>query len=110
MAIGVFALTFVHMKSGLALFLLSFPAGFGGISVLRGTILREYYDASTFGTMMGVMMGFAAVGGIIGPTLAGWAFDTFGNYRLVWFAFSLLLFLAIVLILKIRPRTSQVGQ
>ena len=110
MAIGMFALPFVHMKSGLALFLLTFPAGFGGISVLRGTILREYYDASTFGTMMGIMMGFAAAGGIIGPTLTGWVFDTFGNYQFVWFGFSLLLFLAIVLILKISSHTSRVGQ
>ncbi|MBW2561534.1 MAG: MFS transporter [Deltaproteobacteria bacterium] len=110
MGIGVFALTFVHMKVGLALFLLSFPAGFGGISVLRGTILREYYDPRAFGTMLGIMMGFAAVGGIIGPTLAGWAFDTFGNYQCVWSVFSLLLFLAIVLVLKIRPRVPQAGQ
>lgn len=107
MAIGVFALPFAHTKPGLALFLLSFPTGFGGIAVLRGTILREYYDARTFGTMMGVMMGFGAVGGIIGPTLTGWVFDTFGNYRLVWFAFSLFLFLAIALILKIRPPALQ---
>jgi len=110
MGIGVSALTFVHMKVGLALFLLSFPAGFGGISVLRGTILREYYDARAFGTMMGIMMGFAAVGGIIGPTLAGWAYDTFGNYQFVWSVFSVLLFLTIVLILKIRPRVPQARQ
>ncbi|MBW2673766.1 MAG: MFS transporter [Deltaproteobacteria bacterium] len=110
MAIGMVALIFVHLKPGLAIFLLTFPAGFGGISVLRGTILREYYDASTFGTMMGVMMGFAAVGGIIGPTLTGWAFDTFGNYQFVWSVFSFLLFLAIVLVLKIRPYAPRVGQ
>jgi len=110
MAIGVFALILVHTKPGLALFLLTFPAGFGGISVLRGTILREYYDAGSFGTMMGVMMGFAAAGGIIGPTLTGWAFDTFGNYQLVWIVFSLLLFLAIGLILKIRSYAPRVGQ
>jgi len=110
MAIGVFALILVHTKPGLALFLLTFPAGFGGISVLRGTILREYYDAGSFGTMMGVMMGFAAAGGIIGPTLTGWAFDTFGNYQLVWIVFSLLLFLAIGLILKIRLYAPRVGQ
>ncbi|MDD5723794.1 MAG: MFS transporter [Syntrophales bacterium] len=107
MSIGVFALTFVHTKPGLALFLLSFPAGFGGISVLRGTILREYYDARAFGTMMGVMMGYAALGGIIGPTLTGWVYDTFGNYQFVWLGFSNLLLLAIVLILKIGPRDSQ---
>ena len=110
MAIGVFALILVHTKPGLALFLLTFPAGFGGISVLRGTILREYYDAGSFGTMMGVMMVFAAAGGIIGPTLTGWAFDTFGNYQLVWIVFSLLLFLAIGLILKIRSYAPRVGQ
>jgi len=103
MALGVFALNFVHAKPGLILFFLSFPAGFGGISVLRGTILREYYDARTFGTRMGVMMGFAAAGGIIGPTLTGWAFDMWGNYRFVWLGFSVLLLLAIVLILKMGP-------
>ena len=56
------------------------------------------------------MMGFAAVGGIIGSTLAGWAFDTFGNYQFVWIVFSLLLFLAIGLILKIRLYAPRVGQ
>ena len=104
MAIGVFVLPFVHMTWALALFLLLFPAGFGGISVLRGTILREYYPVETFGTMMGIMMGFAALGGILGPTLTGWVFDTFGSYQFVWFAFSPLLFLAVFLILKIKPR------
>lgn len=103
MAFGALALAFIHMNIGLFLFLLFFPAGFGGISVLRGTIIREYYDAHTFGRRMGVLMGFGAVGGIIGPTLAGWVFDVFGNYRFVWIIFSILLIIAIVLVLKMRP-------
>jgi len=106
MAVGILALTFVDTKAGLILFLLSFPAGFGGISVLRGTILREYYDARTFGTRMGLMMGFAAVGGIIGPTLTGWTFDMYGNYQLVWLTFSAVLLLSVVLILKIRHQSA----
>jgi cyanate permease len=57
--------------------------------------------------MMGVMMGYAALGGFIGPTLTGWVYDTFGNYQFVWLGFSNLLLLAIVLILKIGPRDSQ---
>ena len=104
MAIGMSALTFVHRDLGLYLFLLSFPAGFGGLSVLRGTILREYYGSSAFGTLMGIMMGFAGMGGIMGPTLTGWVFDMTGNYKLVWLGYSLLLVLAIALILKSRPR------
>ena len=107
MAMGMSALIFVDRDLGLYLFLLSFPAGFGGLSVLRGTILREYYGPNAFGTSMGIMMGFAAAGGIIGPTLTGWVFDTTGNYRLVWLGYALLLLLAIAFILKSRPRMDQ---
>ena len=103
MAVGMIALIFVNTTWGISIFFLSFPAGFGGLSVLRGTILREYYDSRNFGSMMGIMMGFAAVGGIIGPTLTGWIFDTVGNYRFIWGIFSLLLFSAVPLILGIRP-------
>jgi len=103
MALGALALAFIHMNIGLFLFLLFFPAGFGGVAVLRGTIIREYYDAHTFGRRMGVLMGFGAVGGIIGPTLAGWVFDVFGTYQCLWISFSGLLIIAIVLVLKIRP-------
>jgi MFS family permease len=103
MAFGALALAFIHMNLGLFLFLLFFPAGFGGVAVLRGTIIREYYDAHTFGRRMGVQMGFGAVGGIIGPTLAGFVYDTSGNYHIAWIGLSVLLFLAIALVLKIRP-------
>ena len=110
MAVGVVSLNFIDALLGLTLFFLLFPAGFGGLSVLRGTVLREYYDAHTFGTRMGIMMGFAAVGGIIGPTLTGWAFDMFGNYRLVWFCFSAFLLLPVVLVLNIRTHVSVGGE
>jgi sugar phosphate permease len=103
MAFGILALAFAHMKLCLFIFLLFFPFGFGGIAVLRGTVIREYYGINSFGIMMGIMMGFGATGGIIGPTLAGFVFDTSGNYHITWIGFSVLLFLAIALVLKIRP-------
>ena len=70
--------------------------------VLRGAILREYFGRSLFGRMLGVIMGSASVGGIMGPTLAGFVFDTTGNYQYVWFAFSGLIFLSSCLILRIK--------
>jgi len=103
MAFGILALAFAHMKLGLFIFLLLFPSGFGGIAVLRGTVIREYYGINSFSIMMGIMMGFGAAGGIIGPTLAGFVFDTLESYYIAWIGLSVLLFLAIALVLKIRP-------
>jgi len=60
------------------LFVLLFAPGFGGSMVLRGAILQEYFGMAYFGRMVGIVMGSASIGGIIGPTLAGWAFDTTG--------------------------------
>ncbi|MDD5168456.1 MAG: MFS transporter [Syntrophales bacterium] len=104
MALGMFCLAFIHIKVMLILFLLLFPFGFGGITVLRATILREYYDKKAFGSMMGIMMGFAAAGGIIGPTFTGWVFDMSKDYSFVWMGFSVMLLVSIQCIRNFRPQ------
>ena len=83
-------------------FLLIFPPGYGGSIVLRGAILREYFGRYSFGKIVGVTIGSASIGGIIGPTLAGWIFDTLGDYHAVWLGFCGLDCLAIWLILKMK--------
>jgi cyanate permease len=50
------------------------------------------------------MMGFGACGGIIGPTAAGWVFDRMESYYFVWLAFSAIMGLAIILILRIESK------
>lgn len=104
MALGMFSLAFIENRIMLVLFLILFPFGFGGITVLRGTVVREYYDKRVFGSMMGIMMGFSAAGGIIGPTLTGWIFDMSKDYRFVWMAFGGLIFLAILFVVNFRPQ------
>ncbi len=84
-------------------FLLLFPPSFGGTMVLRGAILREYFGRSSFGKLLGIVMGSASLGGILGPTLAGWVFDSMGSYYSVWIALSSFTALAIVLVLRITP-------
>jgi MFS family permease len=71
--------------------------------VLRGSILREYFGRDSLGKMLGMVMGSASIGGIIGPTLAGWVFDSLGSYHLIWIAFSGFIVLAIILVLRIKP-------
>jgi MFS transporter, OFA family, oxalate/formate antiporter len=84
------------------IFLVIFPPGYGGGIVLRGAILREYFGRDSFGKIIGITMGTGAIGGIIGPTLAGWAFDALGTYQLAWLTFSVLNALALWLIMKMR--------
>lgn len=84
-------------------FLFTFPPAFGGSMVLRGAILQEYFGRDIFGRMLGIIMGSASVGGIIGPTIAGFVFDTTGKYQYVWLAFSGFIILTSFLVLQIKP-------
>ena len=104
MALGMLALCYVKLTAMIYIFLFFFSNGFGGIAALRGALLREYYGRYNFGKYLGIMMGFGACAGIIGPTAAGWVFDRTGSYYFVWLAFSALIGLAIILTLRIESK------
>jgi MFS family permease len=103
MGMGMLAFSHMQSKWAIYLFLFLFSPGFGGGSVLRGAILREYFGRDSFGKMIGILMGFASIGGIIGPTLAGWVFDTLGSYDFIWLVFAGCISLGIILALRIKP-------
>jgi len=96
---GMLALPYAGRDYFIVLFLIPFSLGMGGITVLRGAIVREYFGRDSFGTMIGIVMGFGAAGGIVGPTLTGFVFDSLGNYEVVWSWFAGCAFLAICLII-----------
>lgn len=100
---------FCYVQTGwlLILFILLFSPGFGGSMVLRGAILREYFGKESFGKLLGIVMGSGSIGGIIGPTVAGWAFDQFGSYRPMWAILAALTFLTSLLVLRMEPRGKQ---
>jgi len=100
--VGTLAFGYLHVRWVIIPFLILFPLGYGGGMVLRGSILREYFGRESFGKMIGVLLGSASIGGIIGPTLAGWAFDTLGSYQPIWLVLSGLTCLTTVLILRIK--------
>jgi len=102
MGAGMLVFCYVQVDWVIFPFLLLFPPSFGGMMVLRGTILREYFGRGSFGKMIGIVMGSASIGGIIGPTLAGWVFDIVGSYHLTWIAFSGVTFMAILLVLRMK--------
>ncbi|MBP1730213.1 MAG: transporter [Deltaproteobacteria bacterium] len=103
MGAGVLTFSFADKDWALYLFLALFPPGFGGSVVLRGAIVREYFGLHSFGKLLGITMGCASVGGLIGPILTGWTYDHLGTYRYTWFAFFFLVVIAVGLVLRMPP-------
>jgi MFS family permease len=103
MGLGMVAFSLAAAPEMIFLFLLFFPPSFGGSMVLRGAILREYFGRDHLGKMLGIVMGSAAMGGILGPTLAGWVFDSIGSYQILWLALAGAVSLAVLLVLRVKP-------
>jgi sugar phosphate permease len=103
MVTGMLFLNYANNIFSLVLFILFFPPGYGGLAVLRGSILREYYGRDLFPRMIGIMLGVSSIGGIIGPTITGRVYDTFGSYNYLWLIYAGILLLSILLISRVKP-------
>jgi MFS family permease len=99
---GTLTFSYIHMKWLIFPFLIFYSPAFGGIVPLRGAIVREYFGRASFGRVLGIIMGMGAIGGVIGPAVAGWTFDTVQSYQPVWLWFAGTTLIAIVLILRLK--------
>ncbi|MBU2535572.1 MAG: MFS transporter [Chloroflexi bacterium] len=84
-------------------FLFLFGVGYGGSTGIRPSLVVEYFGRANFGSIFGFIVGINALGGIVGPFLAGWVFDTWGSYQGVWLASSGLAVAAVLLIYNVSP-------
>ena len=93
-------------------FLVLFGIGYGGLNVMRPSLIQEYFGRRSFGTVFGLVIGINMAGSIGGPTLAGWAFDTWGSYQVMWLVMSLLPAAALIAALTMSPvrRHTPVGR
>jgi MFS family permease len=69
-------------------FLVFIGLGYGGPVPMMPALVREYFGRVRLGTVLGLVMGVAALCGMAGPPLAGLAFDILGSYQVVWFGFA----------------------
>ncbi|MBN2238468.1 MAG: MFS transporter [Dehalococcoidales bacterium] len=111
----VFAVSFLLMTAGIVIFgtvsadamwllvpfIITLSLGWGGSVTNRLTLLREYFNRNSFGTVMGFTSGVMMVGHITGAPLAGWVFDTWGSYQWAWFAFGAVALLGALLVFTI---------
>ncbi len=87
----------------LILFLILFSIGYGGFAALRPAIASQYFGRSQFGVIFGLLIGIGWLGGVIGPTLTGWIYDTWGNYQISWFLIGGLSVVPLIALLTMVP-------
>lgn len=99
MAVGIVCFALVSIQNyWLGPFLVVYALGFGGVSVLGPYILRFYFGRRRLGSIFGLVASISMIGGVIGPPLAGWFFDSTASYRTIWFIDAGALLLAILVI------------
>jgi len=99
--VGLLCFSYIQTPWIIFPFLILFPLSWGS-SALRGAMVREYFGMTSFGKIIGVMMGIAAIGSIVGPFLAGWVYDTSGSYYRVWLVFAGISIVPVILMLTMR--------
>lgn len=107
-AIGIFAFIQVQQPVHLIPFLLVYAPSYGGVISVRSAIIGEYYGRKNFGTINGLIMGIATLGGIASPVIAGLTWDIRGSYYLAFMFFAIVnLVSALLLLLLKRPSLKQ---
>ena len=100
--ISLLSFTYVHVPWLIIPFLVFFPLSWGA-APLRDATMREYFGRASLGSILGIMAGIGTVARISGPFLAGWTYDTFGDYRIIWLFFAASFAISVILMLTIRP-------
>ena len=81
--------------------------GYGGFTALVSLMVAELFGLSSFGALFGIVFFAGAVGGAIGPPLAGRIFDVTGNYQLAFLICAAAGVIALVLALLLRPASGE---
>jgi len=99
--ISLLCFTYVHMSWLIIPFLIFFPLSWGA-APLRDATMREYFGRVSLGSILGIMAGIGMVARISGPFLAGWTYDTFGDYRFIWLFFAASYAICVLLMLTLQ--------
>ena len=67
---------------GLATFAFAYGVFYGGVVAVLPALVMDYFGGPNVSGIIGVLYTSIAVGTLIGPSAAGFAFDWSGSYRL----------------------------
>jgi len=93
----LYQLVDTHSLGSMLLFAIVFGISVGGMIPIRTPILREYFGARNFGMIFGLSGVFTTMAMVLAPPLVGRLFDTRGTYHPIWFIFSGLALLGVII-------------
>jgi MFS family permease len=98
MTIGMLLFNYIDIAGAwlLVVFIIIFGIGYGGPVPMSVALIREYFGRASLGTILGLAMGVAYVGSLIGPPLAGGLYDAYGSYRGAWFIMAGVAFVGMI--------------
>jgi len=87
------------------LYAFAIPYGFahGGFFALNSPITARLFGTRSHGMLLGIIIFCSTVGGAIGPLAAGYLFDVFRNYKLIFLIMTALSAIGLALTLSLRP-------
>ena len=62
-----------------------FGTAYSGVMPLYAVLAREYFDQRIMGTVFGAAVMLSSLGMALGPVVGGWVFDTYHDYRWLYF-------------------------
>jgi MFS family permease len=89
-----------------------FGTAYGGVMPLYAVLAREYFDQRIMGAVFGAATMLSSLGMAMGPVVGGWIFDTYNDYRwLYWSSTAIALGAAAIAVAfppvpRMRPATA----
>jgi len=87
----------------LYVFAVLFGFGYGGLSCVQSLFAVELFGLATVGVITAIFSFSFNAGGAVGPVLAGYIFDVVGSYRLAFLVCVLLIAIALIFALSLKP-------
>ena len=89
-------------------FYLFYGAGQAAHTVAQPAVIADFFGPKRFASIRGVMNPISVLGGVIGPVLTGFMFDSFESYQLIFALLAPVSLVGSISIFLARPPTQQV--
>ncbi len=87
----------------IGLIVFTMACGSGGAVMLVSTIFAELFGMRSHGLILGVSSLMGALGGALGPFVAGYIFDTSGSYQWAFILCGIFVFAGLIMAILIKP-------
>lgn len=113
MIVGIFGLqllsllilAFILSDLGIWMFVLTYGASIGALTLARPSLIAELYGVTHYGRISSIMVLFSTIGGTIAPVGAGALYDLFGSYQPVLYTIIFILTLSVIAVLFVQTTT-----